>query len=229
MGAPMTNAVRTLAVGLLSAALVTGCTTMVTGTPTASHPGTSEQGLAALVPTPDEVAEILQTPPLVVDRTYEAMTDWDISVDNPRCMSAVANTVSETYEGADYVDVFGMVLNEADADDPSYDIDPAAVQFSSPTAAQSYVDRIASDWRACADTSVSYTQNGETRQWQVHSPEEQDGVWATVSYEQPNEWACSRAIGAMADIVADVRSCGFGMDEGSAEIAQDILSRVATV
>lgn len=225
----MTNAVRTLAVGLVSAALVTGCTATVTGTPTASNSRSSERGLAALVPTPEEVAEILQTPPLVVDRTYEQLTSWDISIDDPKCMSAIANTVVETYEGAGHVDVYGMVLHEADVEDPTYDIDPAAVEFSNAEAAQAYVDRIASDWRACADASVSYTQNGQTRQWQVHSPEEQDGVWATVSYEQPNDWACSRAVGAISNIVADVRSCGFGMDEGSAEVAQDILSRVATV
>lgn len=218
----------------VAAVVTSACTTTVTGSPTTvTAAGVEQQGLAALVPTPEEVAEILHAPPLVVDRTYEDLTEWDISIDDPTCMSAIANTVVETYEGADYVDVFGMVLNEADADADadasSYDIDPAAVEFSSPAAARAYVERIAADWQTCADRSVTYTQNGEVRQWRIHSPEERDGVWATVSYELPEEWACSRAIGAMAEIVADVRSCGYGLDEGSAEIVQDILSRVATV
>lgn len=215
---------------LSAAALISGCTTTVDGTPTTVVAAAVEQqGLAALVPSPEEIAEILQAPPLLVDRTYEELSDWDISIDDPTCMSTIANTVVETYRDSNYVAVFGMVLNEADADDPSYDIDPAAVEFSNPGDAQAYVDRIAADWQSCANTSVTYTQNGATRQWMIHDAEEQDGVWATVSYEQPQDWACSRAIGAVSNIVADVRACGYGLDEGSAELAHNILSRVATV
>lgn len=209
---------------------LTACSTTVDGTPTTGVvTQSSEQGLAALLPSSDEIADILRTPPLEVDRSYEVMPEWDITATDPSCMSAIANTVTTTYDGSGYLNVFGTVLQEAGGDELSYDIDPGVVEFGSPSDAIAFVERVADQWRGCTNATVTYQQDGATRTWLVAEPDEQDGVWATVSFEQPNVWACARAIGSRSTIVADVRACGYGLTEGAAEIAHNILSRVATV
>jgi hypothetical protein len=209
--------------------MLTGCTTTVTGSPTKVVADSGQQGLDTLVPTADEVAAILRSPPLEADSMYDRMPEWDITTDNPNCLSAIANTVTATYADSGYLAVYGIVFQEASGDELGYDIDPAVVQFRSPADAQAQVARISAQWQSCGNAQVGYTEDGVVRTWLVAEAEERNGVWATVSSEQPDDWTCSRAIGSESDIVADVRACGYGLDEGAAEIAHNILGRVAKV
>lgn len=215
---------------LVTACSLASCTTVVPGTATtASFAGADAQGLAALLPSADEIADILRTPPLALDHDYTTMPVWDISVADPTCMSAVANTVTAIYDGSRFVEVHGVVLQEAGEDALGYDIDPAAVRFGNPADAAAFVERISAQWQACTGTSVSYTEDGTVRTWQIGDVEERDGVWSTASVESPYGWTCARAVGSVSDVVADVRACGYELTEGADELAADILSRVAAV
>jgi hypothetical protein len=178
------------------------------GTATSQAPLVTESGLTELLPWPKDVAAALHAPDVDIVRGYvrvEPMNDGTLS--DPGCFGAVLATTEPAYRGSGYLAVRGQLLQEP-TQDYTHRVDEAVVGFGSADEASKFVSSQADAWWRCSSRSLTWKSNGKDVNWLMRTPTETDGVVAMFRIEEGGAgWACSHAMGARSNVVADVMAC----------------------
>ncbi|MGB3484365.1 MAG: sensor domain-containing protein [Mycobacterium sp.] len=237
LGLPRGNRLRWLTPALCVATLA-GCSTTVPGAPVAEgleHPPYRDltvNDLPQLLLKPTEFDRILGTSHMAVSDTSERAVDLDpgqIVTGDAGCLGAAFSAMSSVYRGTGYVTALGQRVTE-----PSNRARHIAFQFVAlyPGArgAERFRRESEQTWRACAGKPVSLKQSDSvTDTWTIgDAVTTADDIVAVVNMQEGGDgWACSRALGARANVVVDVAACGTGVDvQTSAAIVGEIIDRV---
>ena len=220
----------------LWALCLTGCSTTVSGVPTAdrtdglAYRDGTVNDLPQLLLEPDEVDDILGTAHMTVSDTAEravALDPGQTVTGDANCLGVAFSGMATTYRSG-YLTALGQRL--ADPGDAAAQIVFQFVAiYPSSDGAERFVTESEVTWTTCAGNSVSVKQsNTVTDTWRIGAMSTSDGIASVVNLQEGGDgWACSRSLGARANVVVDVAACGEDVTAGtSATLAGEIVAKV---
>jgi hypothetical protein len=188
-------------------------------TPTTPPPLTAPPAAPALDPAtlPDllasaqQVGKTLNNAPMHA-RPAQTSLESGVSINPPRCASAVAPVLNATYAGSGYT---GLAVQGLQEQKPGrHKVVQAVVAFPDNAAAQHFYTQQRSAWQGCTltDATVSYTTGQPDDHAKITVVTDSEGIATTVllpaGSTDPQDSQCERAMSARRNIIVDVRACG---------------------
>jgi hypothetical protein len=142
--------------------------------------------------------------------------------------------LDQTYEGSGVEDVTWNVLEKpgglnraGDGNNHFVDQDVAAFPHNTDQAL-AFVQRSASQWKACTGQTVTVTYSGNLNYTWTVGNLTGDAPTITQSYTQEggHGYACQRVLSAVSNIVIDVKACSDHITEEASRIANRIAANV---
>jgi len=209
-----------------------GCSATVAGD---VHPGEAARestALQSVLLTVDEINTAMNADAMVPDTTQSTLVDDGGRTNPTECLAAGSVGQEHVYSDTDWTAIRIQSFHEA-GEDFEHLAHQAVVEFPSPAAATAFLTRSADTWRACARTG-RYTYSPGSQEgdvvWLV-APVKDQGSMLTMTTPQQGSgdgWTCQRALTAAVNVVADVMTCSYDVEDTAAgSIARQIADRVA--
>jgi hypothetical protein len=220
---------------LLACALLTGCTTTVTGTAVrnastvpSNVPKLDESALKRVLLPIDEVNDLLGTTDLVVSADIKDMTDSSDKVSDPDCLGAMFGAEEDVYKGSGWLAVRDVVAREPE-DDNDHWVEQTAVIYPDAGNARRFLEKSRSIWEKCADSSVEVgSDDSNSSLWRFEQVEAGDGIITQVAtQEDADGWGCQHALAAASNLTAETWVCAYNFGNEAATMAIDILNKAA--
>lgn len=226
------KAVSAWAVSLILA----GCVSTVGGTAvpsggrgpgtTPAKPAVSAADLPKLLATVDEIKDVMKSPNIVTQQTWNKPDDsTDAKVEPVECTSAAFGGEASTYNGTGFTAIY--ILRQADPEGLP-DVDEGVAAFDNAAAAKGFVSKAVAQWRQCAGKQLVWMwSDGRTVPWTLGDPAESGGM-ATVrntAILQP-DLALERVLAAKSNVVVDLQVLGMNLGDEATVIAKRILDRI---
>ncbi|WP_199253514.1 sensor domain-containing protein [Mycolicibacterium mengxianglii] len=224
-------------VAAVVACCVAGCSTTVPGAPVAEggnnrlYRDVTVNDLPQLLLKPADFDDILSTAHMAISDTSEravALDPGQTVTGDASCLGAAFSAMANVYRGTGYITALGQRI--ADPGDSSGHIAFQFVALYPPGGgAERFRRESETTWRACAGKPISIKQSDSvTDTWTIGETTAENGVVSVVNLQEGGDgWACSRSLGARANIVADVAACGEDESAGSsATIVSEILDKI---
>ena len=231
--------------------LTGACATTVTGTPkaeksqasqsesksAAAPPSTNSPGPAAgsipegdleglLLPVED-VQTVMEAPDLAVDKTYAEMPPSTVGYIPEDCASAAYNTVETGYRDSGFKATRGVVMQEpASAPQLLHVVDEGVVAFPDAAAAAAYVAKTVERWGHCAKSPFTAQRPEAVEHWNFGDVSVNNGITAIPKTTEDGGWTCSHAITSKANVVVDVATCGFSINDQAGNIVTKIRDKI---
>jgi hypothetical protein len=203
---------------------------LTTTRPPPPPPLVDAAGLPALLPSLDEIRDIMKSPDLVVSKTWT-----ELEVPDPakniyapaECLSAMIGGEAPTYEGSGFHAYFGLSQQ-----DSAHAVDDAVATFDNAAAASAFVSKTVDQWRVCAGKKLAWAEPQEHRYslWALGEPVESGGVTTIRDVNGQNRTVATavRAVAAKANVAVDIQVVVSGelSDEAATTIATRILDRI---
>ncbi|OBK83565.1 hypothetical protein A5649_06160 [Mycolicibacter heraklionensis] len=216
------------------AALAAGCGShelKVLPNPTSTVPTTTmtaapiaEDGLRALLLTPEQVNTIMEATDMAVTRTHTALSDDSATMQPQECLAVDGAAQEPVYAGSGYSGVREQALSEGD--DFEHFAEQAVVAFPSAKQAAAFFAAAARQWPACHE--YSHLQSGTI--WTAGPIVNADGMLSTVATQENAgndvSWACGRALTVANNVVIDVNTCSADPKDTAVVIAGQIAAKV---
>ena len=209
-----------------SASATAPSTTTTTTTPPPPKVTTAEMG--SLLPTLDEMRQLMNTPGLVENGTGDEITPVDATEQTfnpPDCVNSMYGFTPSVYEGSGYVALHSV----------SQTLPPAAnmqtaegvVIFDDAAAAQRVVAKNIAQWQQCAGRTLGWhwVKRNRTANFQL-GPVQTVGAVTGVLNRNPPQIISARAVGAKGNVVVEVQMMGTGITDEHIRTAQMILDRI---
>lgn len=200
------------------AAAPTPTTATVTVAPVA------EDGLRALLLTPEQINPIMGAADMAVTRTHTALSDDSATMEPRECLAVDGAGQELVYADSGYTGVREQALSEGD--DFEHYAEQVVVAFPSAKKAGEFFAAAARQWPACH--SYSHTQSGTT--WTAGPISDVDGMLSTVATQDNAgndvSWACGRALTVANNVVVDVNTCSADPKDTAVVIARQIAAKV---
>ncbi len=222
---------------MLAASLLAGCEHVIGGSahyaagpPAMDLPLVKLDAMPALMPTPDEAAAVMKSPQLMTVVTYDAMQPLaGASVSDPNCVGAVFGIEESVYRGSDYQGVYGQLAGDPSLQN-SLRVDEGVVAFSGADDAQALVAAQTQLWKGCTGKTLTVKVEDQSVHWVASGPTTSDGVAVLLRTQQDGQvYACSHALAAKSNIVADVGVCSNDkttVGDQAAALVNTILGKV---
>jgi hypothetical protein len=182
--------------------------------------------LMTLLLTSDQIGSITRAP-MQANGEKHSLLDDSPEIDPASCASAWNPIQVTSYRGSGYRDVAAQAVT--DGDTKQHVVLQGVVSFTSPTAAQAYLDTAAASWNACANRPLTYTDSdGVAGLWQLGAVEDVVGGAFKVISQTPEGgrgWQCERALGASGSVVIDTMACGGPDSAGQAAAVAGMIAR----
>jgi serine/threonine kinase PknH len=164
--------------------------------------------LPNLIPTLDQAAKAMDAPPFEIAGVYDGMEPLtDAKLSDPSCEGAVFGIVESVYRGSNYQGVYGQLTGTAGGQN-NRSLDQGVVAMSSAEDAQTFVDTQVDAWKRCTGKPLTVTVEGQQVIWTASAPIRSYGVPVLHRTQQGvASYACSHALAARSNIVADVVAC----------------------
>lgn len=222
---------------VLGAVVVAGCTITVAGVPVVestdnpAYRDVTVNDLPALLLKPTEFDDILGTTNMTISDTSEravALDPGQTVTGDATCLGATFSAMADVYRGTGYVTALGQRVTQPD-DSADYIAFQFVALFPGARGAERFRNDSEATWQACAGKPVSVKQSDTvTDTWTIGDTVVQDGIVSVVNLQEGGDgWACSRSLGARANVVADIAACGADVTaQTSATIVAAIIGKV---
>lgn len=207
---------------------VDGHPTYATQTRNSELPLVKIAQLPSLILTPAEAGAVINGPDLASILTFDKADRMpDGALSDPKCAGLFAPGDELTYRGSGYQAIYGQ-LSE---DHEQRRVFEAVAAFGTGVQAQAFVDADVKRWKDCAGKILTVTLQEPPANWIASGPNRSDGVVVVVRrLEGGQGYACSRAVAAGSNIVADISVCRLEqpdlVETQAARIANMILARI---
>ncbi|WP_197507762.1 sensor domain-containing protein [Mycobacterium sp. ACS4331] len=225
---------RRLSTAVLSlAVLITGCTSVVSGGPVKDPtppPLVAIANLKTLLAPLPEIKSTLDAPNLKVLQVGDTVSEATLADGGvpslPECLGVMYPARATAYAGSGYSGLQGERLGEDPAISEHVAIQ-VVVAFPTIAQAEDAFDTMHEAWDECADKSLTTTFDAGVETFVIGTPVATDSTLAAVSTQvDGGGWACSRALGRKANVIADVNACQLGVTDQGERIMTEILRRI---
>jgi eukaryotic-like serine/threonine-protein kinase len=194
-------------------------------------PTVAPADLASLLPSVEEMKNLTADPTVKLVNSRTALAPLAGSLDRQQCWSTFSLGDSRGYDAGA---VRGFQSTSYDEPHPNiggglFVADQAVVAHADAAAAQSALQRLLADWRACGGTTVNYNRSGINVPLGLSAPSDADSgiTTLTVDWGKFNMMFFARAIAAKANVVVEVSVSGRPAPTSQAvSIANAILNKI---
>jgi hypothetical protein len=203
------------------------------------EPSVTDDGLATLVLTAEDVADALKAPGMFVNKTWtqpHGPLPGD-TFDPPECTAAVFNGLTDAYNGSGYRAIYGLDLGQHTNSFPIGASEFVAT-FQNADAAKKFAANAVDQMRSCAGKQLNYAHPGTTGIYNVGNPVDSGGVTtvrstldsvlqngSTTDVKKLNTSAM-RAVATKANVVVDVTVIGRNLGDDATTLVSRILGRI---
>lgn len=184
----------------------------------------AEDGLRALLLTPEQINPIMAATDMAVTRTHTALSDDSATMEPRECLAVDGAGQEQVYADSGYTGVREQALSEGD--DFEHYADQAVIAFPSAERAAEFFAAAAGQWPACH--AYTHLQSGTT--WTAGPISNADGMLSTVAAQDNAgndvSWACGRALTVANNVVVDVNTCSADPKDTAVVIARQIAAKV---
>ena len=184
----------------------------------------AEDGLRALLLTPEQINPIMEATDMAVTRTHTALSDDSTTMQPRECLAIDGAAQEPVYADSGYSGVREQTLSEGD--DFEHFAEQAVVAFPSAKQAAAFFATAAQQWPACHE--YSHLQSGTT--WIAGPITNADGMLSTIATQDNAgndvSWACGRALTVANNVVVDVNTCSADPKDTAVIIAGQIAAKV---
>ena len=225
----MNGVVRALAG--IAVCVAAGCSATVDGDARPGEAARESSALQDLLLSAEEINTAMNADAMVPDTTQSTLVDDGGRTNPTECLAASSVGEEHVYGDTEWTAVRIESVHE-EGDDFEHLAHQAVVEFPSPAAATAFLTRSADTWRACARAG-RYTYSPGPQEadvvWLVAPVDDQDSMLTMTTPQQRGAgWTCQRALTAAVNVVADVMTCSYEVeDQAAAVIARRIADRVA--
>lgn len=222
----MRYARHALVAAALGCALLTGCSSTVTGqavraenaAPVDAAPLTENQLDGVLLSIRD-INEIMGSDTMEVTGELDEMVDHSGDVSEPDCLGAIFGAEEPVYGDSGYTAVRDQVSREPDEDNAHW-VEQTAVLYPSADRAQRFFDNAESMWESCAGTSISIDDGMDSYTWQIEDLSATDTVLTQITTQDDADgWECQHALSTVTNVVVEAWACSYGAGDEAADIA----------
>jgi hypothetical protein len=193
-------------------------------TTTATIVPVAEDGLRALLLTPDEINPIMGVTDMRANAPHDVLPDDSTTMEPRECLAVDGVAQEQVYASSGYRAVREQAVS--DGDDNAHYVDQAVVLFPTAKQAEAFLQASAKQWPQCHE--YTHTQSGS--EWTAGRISTAEGVLSTVAIQQnagDSAWqACGRALAVANNVVVDVNTCSADPKDSAALIARQIAAKV---
>jgi energy-coupling factor transporter ATP-binding protein EcfA2 len=176
--------------------------------------------LAGLLADPTSVGSLTQTPALSSAQPGSLTTHRAGTATPPPCAGLAAAGAAATYADTTPTAIHGSELTAGDSSVTQY-----VTSYPSTEDAARVQDAAINDWRGCADTTVTYTAEGQPPvQLSVGRTDSVDGR-SNATFTQANR-SCQRALATDSNVVVDILTCGSTSTTAADDIVKNITDKI---
>jgi serine/threonine-protein kinase len=186
----------------------------------------------ALLPAPEQVAQIMGASQLAVHLATETMTDESAVIAQKHCIGAYAPAQAAVYADTGWTAMRGQAVHEPGDVPIAFEVFQAVVEFPTAAAAQKLLADQTGQWAACSGTAFTLTYANMAPQAWKFGPLTKSAT--AISMPQllndpkatPSTGGCQRALAVRNNVVADVWACRLGLSNQAVDLANAILANV---
>jgi serine/threonine protein kinase len=188
--------------------------------------------LNALLPTPEELAQIMGAAQLAVWKSSDSMSDESPALDKKNCLNAFAPAQAPLYvDAGGWTAVRIQAVHEPGPVPIAFEVIQAAVEFSSADAANKALANQIAQWASCSGQEFTTTYPGVPPEpWKFGPLTTKDNLISMnespIRQNNPTSGPCQRAVKLQANMIADVFACRIGVSNQAVDIANAILAKV---
>jgi serine/threonine protein kinase len=190
------------------------------------------QAIDALLPAPEEVAQIMGASKLAVFKAMESVFDETSIIDHKNCIGAYAPGQASVYADTGYTAIRAQAVHEPGDVPIAFEIVQAVAEFPTAAAADKlFLDQTA-QWLTCSGTDFTLTYAGMPPQGWKFGPLTTRPTFISMKHaptdpnNKPNTGGCQRALAIRNNVVADVWACRMGLSNQAVDLANAILAKV---
>jgi len=219
---------------LAAVALLTGCTSTVTGTATRGKSAApaavgqlSKSDMKRVMLSADEINTIMGATRIEVTSDLDRMTDSSDKVSDTDCLGAMFGAEESVYAGSGWTDVRDEVAREPD-DDNDHWVEQTVVLFPEASAATRFVEKSKSSWEDCTGSSLAVDSEDSSSLWEFDDVAEKNGVISQMATQQDADgWGCQHALAAVSNLTVETWACGYAITDEAVTMADDIVAKAA--
>lgn len=226
----MRYARRALVAAALGCALLTSCSSTVTGQAVRAENAArvdaaplTENQLDDVLLSIRDINEIMGSDTMEVTGELDEMVDHSGDVSEPDCLGAIFGAEEPVYGDSGYTAVRDQVSREPDEDNAHW-VEQTAVLYPSADRAQRFFDNAASMWESCAGTSISIDDGMDSYTWQIEDLSATDTVLTQITTQDDADgWECQHALSTVTNVVVEAWACSYGAGNEAADIAGQMV------
>jgi eukaryotic-like serine/threonine-protein kinase len=184
-----------------------------------------------LLPTTEEVAQIMGAAELAVFKSVDSLIDESPVIDNKNCIGAFAPAENAVYGNAGWTAARAQAVHEPGPVPIAFEVLQAAIEFPTADAAQKVFSDQITQWSACAGTDFTITYpNTAPAHWKFGALTKTDTV---ISIPQrwngpglPATGGCQRAMEVRNNVIADVWACRLSIVNQGVDLAHAIITKL---
>lgn len=234
-GAPRARHTRpALAAAAIGCALLTGCSSAVTGQavrdPDATPvdvPPLQESQLDDVLLSIGDINDIMGSDTMEITGELNQMADHSRDVDNLDCLGAIFGAEQPVYGDSGYTAVRNQVSREPD-DDNAHWVEQTAVLYPSAADAQQFFADAEQMWADCEGTSIGIDDGADVYIWQIEDMTASETVLTQLTVQEDADgWECQHALSHVANVTVEAWACSYGAGDEAADIVAEMVDNAA--
>jgi hypothetical protein len=221
---------RALIAVAVGCALVTGCSSTVTGQAVRDEnaapidaPALKESQLDDVLLSIDDINEIMGSDTMEITGELDEMVDHSRDVSEPDCLGSIFGAEQPVYEDSGYTAVRDQVSREPDEDNAHW-VEQTVVLYPSAAKAQRFFDNSQSAWESCGSTSIAIDDGTDSYTWQIEDLSATDSVLTQITTQDDAEgWECQHALSFVTNVVVEAWACSYGAGDEAADMATKMV------
>ncbi|GAA2554581.1 sensor domain-containing protein [Mycolicibacterium diernhoferi] len=226
---------RALLATAIGCALLTGCSSTVTGQAVRAGnavpvdaPPLRENQLDGVLLSIEDINEIMGSDTMEVVGELDQMVDHSGDVSEPDCLGSMFGAEEPVYGDSGYTAVRDQVSREPDEDNAHW-VEQTAVLYPSAARAQRFFDNAESDWGACGGTSIDISDGTDSYTWQIEDLAVTDLMLTQVTAQDDADgWECQHALSTVTNVVVEAWACSYGAGDEAAAIAARMVDNAVS-
>jgi serine/threonine protein kinase len=186
----------------------------------------------ALLPTPEQVAQIMGASQLAVFKAVDTVIDETAVIAQKNCVGAFAPAQVNVYADTGWTAMRAQAVHEPGDVPIAFEIFQAVVEFPTGAAAQKVLADQTAQWAACSGTDFTLTYPNLAPQSWKFGPLTKTATVISMKQvpndpnNKPATGGCQRALAVRNNVVADVWACRLGLNNQAVDLANAILARL---
>ncbi|WP_428338658.1 serine/threonine-protein kinase PknH/PknJ [Mycobacterium sp.] len=185
-----------------------------------------------LLPTPEEVAQIMGATKLAIFKATDKMTDETGVIDRKQCLGAFAPEQAPVYvETGGWTAVRAQAVHEPGDVPIAFEVFQAVIELPTAAVAENSLTAQTAQWASCSGTEFTTTYpNSVPVPWKFGPLTAKGNLLSMmqlpVKNNNPATGPCQRAVAVQNNMVADVWACRIGISNQAVDLANAILAKI---